>query len=84
MNCQRDKDLAWIIVLMSFLVFLLSALTCSFLEGASRLPVQVTMANASLDRSFLSVFARFIRYSALAGMLYGAVGIVFWPPGARP
>ncbi len=83
MNWERDKDLAWIIVLTSFLVFLFSGITSSFFDRPLQMPLQVTMANASLQRAFLVALARFTRQVSLITMVYGGVGLLFWPPGAR-
>jgi len=82
MRYRRDKDLGWIITFASFLVFLLSAII-SAAAGAPRgdVPEAVILANADLNRAFVSVASSFVRYAALAGLLYGVVGIITWPPG---
>lgn len=79
---QKDKDLAWVITFTSFLVFLLSAVLCSFFDFAPRaLPQAVLLANPSLNRAFLRVLANLVRYLALGSIGLGIYGIIFWPHG---
>jgi hypothetical protein len=82
MRYRKDKDLGWIITFASFLVFLLSAIV-SAAAGVQPVdvPEAVILANANLNRAFVSVASTFVRYAALASLIYGVVGIVTWPPG---
>lgn len=82
MNYEKDKDLGWLITFASFLVFLLAAITSAVLDATPpAVPEAVFLANATLGRAFASVACSFVRYVAIAGMIYGAVAIVTWPPG---
>ena len=82
MHYERDKDLGWVITFTSFLVFLLSAIASAALEATpSELPQAVVLANAHLGKAFISVLASFVRYVAVAGLVYGIIAIVTWPPG---
>lgn len=82
MRYQKDKDLGWLITFASFLVFLLTAII-SAASGVSpaNVPEAVVLANAHLNSAYISVVAGFIRYIAIAGVIYGVVGILTWPPG---
>lgn len=79
---QRDKDLGWVIAFTSLLIFLLAAVTCAALDATPPgVPQAVVLANASLSRAFLAATASFVRWVAVAGLVYGAFGIITWPPG---
>jgi hypothetical protein len=81
---RRDKDLAWLITFASFLVFLLSAIIAETLKVLPKsIPAPITLANASLGRSFVFTLANSIRYTSLAIMVYGMYGILRWPPGSH-
>jgi hypothetical protein len=82
MRYEKDKDLGWLITFASFLVFLLAAII-SAASGASPsgMPEAVVLANANLNMAFVSVVSSFIRYVAIAGIIYGVVGIITWPTG---
>ena len=83
MNYRKDKDLGWAIAFTSFLIFLLAAVTFAAVDGApSGVPQAVALANASLGRAFLSVASSFVRWLAVAGVIFGIVGIITWPPDA--
>ncbi|MGI6642752.1 MAG: hypothetical protein ACOX3V_01830 [Bacillota bacterium] len=77
---QLDKDLAWVITFTSFLVFLLSAIACSFLDAVpQRVPTPVALAKASLNIAFLDVLAGFVRLLSIGAIIVGVYGIIFWP-----
>jgi hypothetical protein len=82
MHYNRDKDLAWVITFTSLLVFLLGAIASAAIEATpSELPQAVVLAHANLSREFVSALSSFIRYVAVAGLIYGIVAIITWPPG---
>jgi len=82
MRYQRDKDLAWLITFTSFLIFLLGSIAGAALDATpAEAPEAVILANAHLGRAFASVVSVFVRYLAVAGIIYGIVAIVTWPPG---
>jgi len=82
LRLRLDKDLAWVIIFASFLVFLLASIGCSILENQPKAyPEAVVIANASLGRHFaLSLFG-FMRCASLAAIGLGIFGIIVWPPG---
>ena len=83
MHYQRDKDLGWVITFTSFLIFLLGAIVSAALDATPPdLPQAVVLANAHLGRAFASVVSSFVRYLAVAGIIYGIIAIITWPPGA--
>jgi hypothetical protein len=78
---EPEKDLAWIIVLTSFLIFLFSSIISYYsIEQSQALPTPLTLAEVSLNRIFISLVLKTIRYAALAGMGLGFYGVLFWPP----
>ncbi len=82
MRYERDKDLAWVITFTSFLVFLLSAIACSFFDTVpQKVPAPVALAKASLNTAFLDVLAGFTRIVSIGAIVVGIYGIIFWPHG---
>lgn len=82
MRYRKDKDLGWVITFASFLVFLLAAVISAAAKVApAGVPEPVILANPHLNRAFVAVVASFIRYAAVACLIYGVVGIITWPPG---
>ena len=82
MRYQKDKDLGWLITFASFLVFLLTAIISAASAAApANVPEAVILANAHLSTAFISVAASFVRNAAIAGIVYGVIGILTWPPG---
>ena len=82
MRYQKDKDFGWLITFVSFLVFLLSAIISAASAAApANVPEAVVLANAHLSAAFISAAAGFVRYTAIAGVIYGVIGILTWPPG---
>lgn len=80
---QKDKDLGWVIAFTSFLVFLLAAIIRAAMDAApTGVPQAIFLANAHLSRAFIATTASFVRWVAVAGLVYGAYGIVRWPPGS--
>lgn len=82
MRYERDKDFAWVITFVSFMVFLLAAITSAAVtKTPADLPEAIVLANAHLNRAFMAVLASFVRYAAVAGLAYGIIGVITWPPG---
>lgn len=82
MEFQRDKDFAWVITFTSFLVFLLSAIACSYFETQPDMPpLPVLLARANLGRAFVANLVRLVRYAAILGIGLGIFGIITWPSG---
>lgn len=82
MRYEKNKDLGWVITFASLLVFLLAAIISSATKSMpASVPEAIALANPHLGPAFVSAVASFIRYAALASLLYGIIGVIIWPPG---
>ncbi len=82
MRYERDKDLAWIITFTSFLIFLLSAIACSFFNSIpAKAPTPIILARSSLNTAFLDVLSGFIKMVSMGFIAFGIYGVIFWPRG---
>ncbi len=82
MRYERDKDLAWIITFTSFLIFLLSAIACSFFRSVpTNTLTPIFLARSSLNTAFLDVLSGFVRMVSVGFIAFGIYGVIFWPRG---
>ncbi len=77
---RPDRELGWIILSSSFLVFLLvSVVIACYPPYPGDLPLPVTLARPYVGRAVFRAILTFTRYTSLAGMGVGLYGVIAWP-----
>jgi len=82
---RPDRELGWIILSSSFLVFLLaSVVVASCPPYPAGLPLPVTLARPYVGRAVFRAMFIFARYASLTAMAVGLYGIIAWPSSQNP